>query len=482
MKKNGKKYRKLQKEKEQKKNRSNHLNIKICQEVDDVNTACLAMAHIITYNPIIKDSAAHKAEYLEKLNAYLKAVKWNRRKYESAEMEAYEKIIMGAADVEECHDLPYYQYYILFDFMNMLAYDFKPADLEKLQIVKERYCIDFADSIDTALVDKIFKAAAHPVRKMKQLLKESRLTKENGYIQLIQKNIQFRKKEPVGVLVTATMSAGKSMIINALAGKYICLSQNLACTSKIHCIVNKAFEDGFSAEYDHELVLAAGKEELLNDNELNASDKIVVSTSFTGGLAGQRLIINDSPGVNYSGDERHKQITERLIKGKNYHLLIYIMNATQLGTNDESEHLDYVKKYVGHIPILFIVNKIDEFNEDEEDIGAAIKQQIKMLEQKGFHNPVVCPVSARAGYLAKQFKVNKKLSRTEERELYQYVDKFEKMKLTGYYDKMFQNIKVADAENEEAQLLKTCGLAYVEKIIIAMCKGGNKNGSGKRTL
>ena len=38
-------------------------------------------------------------------------------------------------------------------------------------------------------------------------------------------------------------------------------------------------------------------------------------------------------------------------------------------------------------------------------------------------------------------------------------------------------IAIKDDENEEKQLIKTSGLAYVEKIIIALCEGENKNGS-----
>ena len=49
---------------------------------------------------------------------------------------------------------------------------------------------------------------------------------------------------------------------------------------------------------------------------------------------------------------RHKMITHRLLKAKNYSLLIYD-ECHQLSTNDESEHLDYVKRTVENIPVLF---------------------------------------------------------------------------------------------------------------------------------
>lgn len=443
------------------------------KEVDDINTAYLAMSQIIRFNPITDDSVEIRKEYIKRLTSYLKTTAWHRRKFVSAQINTYQKIIMGSDSQNERHDIGYYKYFILLDLMQIMAYDFKPSDKEKLQKIRMRYESDFLEYADSKVIDRIFKMAANPEKKVKEILKIGTLEAEKEYLGLIYKNIRFQKTEPTGVMVTATMSAGKSTFINALVGKYVCLSQNMACTSKIHCIVNKAFEDGFSAEYDHDLALTAGKDELLNDNALNGSDKIVVGTSFIGGLAGKRLIVNDSPGVNYSGDTGHKLITDRLIMAKKYHLLIYVMNATQLSTNDESEHLDFVKKAIGRVPILFIINKIDNLNAEEEDVASIIGRQAEVLKKKGFKNPVICPVSSRAGYLAKRFQ-SEKLSKSEERELYNYVDKFEQIKLTEYYAKGFKDITVADFDTEERQLIKTCGLAYIEKIIIAMCKGENK--------
>ena len=287
------------------------------------------------------------------------------------------------------------------------------------------------------------------------------------------------KNRPVRAMIVGIPNVGKSTFINALIGKYVCLSQNMACTSKIHRIINKPFEDGFIDKYDHDLALAAGKEELLHNNESNRSDRIIVGTRFIGELCNDRIIVNDSPGVNFSRNYEHKSITEKIIKSRKFNLLIYIMNATQLGTNDESSHLEYVKKTIGRTPVLFLINKIDTFNIEEEDIEATIKRQIDFLKKKGFKNPMVCPVSSRAGYLAKRF-MSTGLSRTEMRELYSLVDKFEQMNLPEYYAKAFKKISVPDSEKEEEQLLKTSGMSYVEKVIQVLTTGGNENGTDVR--
>ncbi|MCI9175335.1 MAG: hypothetical protein HFH49_10400 [Lachnospiraceae bacterium] len=468
MKKNGKRYRRLQKEKALR--RQKVVTEAIEQEVDGINTANLCLSQIVTYNPIVKDEIDIRREYLKRIRNYLRIGGWHRRKYENSELAAYEKIILNSEDVEERHPISFYKYYILLDFVHMLGYETGKLPAEKLDDVKRQYMRDFEEN-NTDLFYKIINAVQGEDRKLVNLRKHVSLANEAPYINLIRKNVVFRKRQPFGIMVTATMSAGKSTFINALTGKNICLSQNMACTSKIHSITNKAFEDGYSYEYDHDLVLTAGKEELFHDNEQNRSDMIYVGTRFIGALSDSRIIVNDSPGVNFSGDEEHRKITNQLIKRRKYNLLIYVMNATQLGTNDEDEHLDYVKRTIGRTPVMFVMNKADSFHIEEEDVEAVINRQIEYLKKKGFKNPVVCPVSARAGYLAKRHS-QERLSRSEERELYNYVDKFMSMNFSEYYEKRFGIRKVADAEQEEEQLIKTCGMAYLEKMIANCVQGG----------
>ena len=463
MKKNGRKYRKLVKEREQ-------IQDIIEREVDGIKTSYLSMAHILSYNPIVHENANTKMLYLERLDSYLKIGGWNKRKYEGSMMEAYRKIITENEDVKVDNGIDYYKNLIVFDLAHFLGYELKEKNNGKIKNVEKQYVLDFNSSEEDITFSRVINSVTS-IRKLRNVQKILRRDEEKEYAELICKNLSFREKHPFGIMVTATMSAGKSTFINSLTGKYICLSQNMACTSKIHSIINKPFEDGFSYEYDHDLVMTAGKEELLNDNDLNTSDRIYVSTHFQGVLADGRYIIHDSPGVNYSGDHEHKEIADRLIKAKKYNMLIYVMNSTQLATNDEDEHLDFVKQRIGRTPVLFVMNKVDSYDVEEEDIFATIQRQTEYLKKKGFKDPIVCPVSARAGYLAKQF-AGGKLTRSEERELYIFVDKFEQMGLPSYYEAKFPKINIENSEQEETQLLKNCGLAYIENIIKGYTEGG----------
>ena len=65
-------------------------------------------------------------------------------------------------------------------------------------------------------------------------------------------------------------------------------------------------------------------------------------------------------------------------KRTKYNLLIYVMNSTQLATNDEDEHLEFVKSTIGRTPVIFVMNKIDSYNLEEEDVIATIGRQLSI--------------------------------------------------------------------------------------------------------
>lgn len=271
------------------------------------------------------------------------------------------------------------------------------------------------------------------------------------------------------------MSAGKSTLINSLIGKNINLMQNMACTSKLHTIVSKPLEDCVTSKYDHLLSLNASQEDLLNDNVNNKLSRIVVGTYFNSNLAGKRIIFIDSPGVNSSENIEHKKISQNIIKSKRYKLIIYVLNATQLGTTDEEQHLEMVKKYLGYTKIVFVMNKVDQLISEDDNFLESIEGQRKFIVSKGFKNPIICPVSSRAAYLVKKSRQNE-LNRIERREMENYMDKFKQQSLSKYYENLLKCIPIT-TDNEFDALLVNCGFAYLEKIITNIYDGGKIYGS-----
>lgn len=105
MKKNGKRYKAQPNKKRQQIHIEEIRNIKIDQKVDDMNIENLAISQIVVHNPIINAAKDVKVKYVNLLEKYLKLVRWNRRKFVNAELEAYKKIIFGGTENDLYYEL-----------------------------------------------------------------------------------------------------------------------------------------------------------------------------------------------------------------------------------------------------------------------------------------------------------------------------------------------------------------------------------------
>ena len=226
------------------------------------------------------------------------------------------------------------------------------------------------------------------------------------------------------IVVTANMSAGKSTLINTLIGKKLLQTKNEACTSREYKVINKSFEDGLISAFDKTLNLNVSLDELKND-EKNSLDKIYIGTYFNGLGNKQRFCFVDTPGVNYSKNIKHEQLTKKIIEQKNYDKLVYVINSNYLGTNDDAQYLEYIAEKVKDKEIIVVLNKLDSFDIDEDDIKESIDKVYKDLLRYGLKNSKVCPTSAYAGLLAKRKIAGEELSRIESRKLENYIYQFE---------------------------------------------------------
>lgn len=275
------------------------------------------------------------------------------------------------------------------------------------------------------------------------------------------------------IVVTANMSAGKSTLINALIGKKLLQAKNEACTSREYQIINKSFEDGLISAFDKTLNLNVSLDELKND-EKNSLDKIYIGTYFNGLGNKQRFCFVDTPGVNYSKNIRHEQLTKKIIEQKDYNKLVYVINSNYLGTNDDVQYLEYIAEKVKDKEIIVVLNKLDNFDIDEDNIKESIDKVYKDLQRYGLKNSKVCPISAYAGLLAKRKIAGEELSRIESRKLENYVYQFEEPEysLSVFYEDDV-NILVKNYINEHKnsekdsylQLLNNTGILSLEYML-----------------
>lgn len=281
---------------------------------------------------------------------------------------------------------------------------------------------------------------------------------------IIRGNRDFLEAPEKRIMITANMSAGKSTLLNALAGKKVNRTQNDTCTAKLHYLYNKAGEDGLSCEWDHDLELDASLDILMEDNEDNASPEIIVGTRFRSlDEVPHKICFIDTPGVNSSQNKEHRELTNRAIGDGNCDLLLFLLNGENMGSDDDRKHIEYVRERY-HGRIIFLVNKLDRYRKDTDSVKNTILRMKEDLVRLGYEDPQVYPVSAYGAYLAKMARYRELLTEDELDEL-----DFRKRKLCReefqyhtYYD--IDTPKINE-EDELEVLLRNSGILSLEKII-----------------
>ncbi|NEN76308.1 dGTPase [Pelistega sp. NLN82] len=230
------------------------------------------------------------------------------------------------------------------------------------------------------------------------------------------------------------MSAGKSTLINALIGTELLHSANEATTATITRIHDVDHIKQFIANtYDYQGNIVHQKE-LATAESLKQwnQDKNIKSIDLMGNIRGltntqSDLVIYDTPGPNNSQDDNHEELTMELVNDGNYGMILYILNATQLGINDDLHLLHRIKQAINtdhKKEIIFVLNKIDEIDETYESIEGIVNNAIHYLQQQGFENPTIIPCSAKAGLIARKLIYQDKLTRSERHALHYYFSYF----------------------------------------------------------
>ncbi len=209
---------------------------------------------------------------------------------------------------------------------------------------------------------------------------------------------------PVNVI--ATMSSGKSTLINALLGKKLMPSKNEACTATITEILDVDAPSFAAVVYDEDNVVLQEVPELTYKimNELNDNAN-VHRISIEGDIPfldsqSTALMLVDTPGPNNAQNQAHKNTTYRAINSDSNNLILYVLNGTQLSTNDDAALLHYVADQIKkggkqvRDRFLFVINKMDQFNPQEESIEKAILSAKRYLASYGIDDPQLFPCSA----------------------------------------------------------------------------------------
>ena len=212
------------------------------------------------------------------------------------------------------------------------------------------------------------------------------------------------------IAVVATMSSGKSTLLNSFLGKNLIPSKNQACTAKITRIEDDKSINFFSAEiYDQEDKLIKKYEKIdaedlktFNDGENIGLIKLKGNVRNISSNQ-SRLILIDTPGPNNSMDIKHKELTYNLLKKDYKPLVLYILSYTQLGVDDDRDLLKNISEEMNKGDLqsterfIFVLNKFDARFEDDndDDINKVLGKVKEYLEGLNIKNPIIIPTAAR---------------------------------------------------------------------------------------
>ncbi|GLC80948.1 dynamin family protein [Lacrimispora brassicae] len=217
---------------------------------------------------------------------------------------------------------------------------------------------------------------------------------------------QHAKSSDFEVCVVATMSAGKSTLINSMLGEKLMPSKQEACTAIITRIKDTEGAGTWQAEvYNKENHLIETHENLsyttmerLNSDENVSVIKAAGDIPFVSS-EDVSLVLIDTPGPNNSRDPEHRKVQSEFLNKSSKSLVLYIMEGT-FGSDDDNALLQRVADSMkiggkqSKDRFIFVVNKMDDRRKEDGDTSQTLDRIRAYLKKHGITNPNLFPVAA----------------------------------------------------------------------------------------
>ena len=214
------------------------------------------------------------------------------------------------------------------------------------------------------------------------------------------------KSSDFPICVVATMSAGKSTLINSLLERKLMPSKQEACTAIITKLKDVKGSNKWRAKVytkDGTLLqtcndLTYGDMERLNSDhrvstiEANGNIPFVSSDEIS-------LVLVDTPGPNNSRDPEHKAVQSKFLGQSSKALVLYIMEAT-FGSDDDNALLQRVAESMqvggkqSKDRFIFVVNKLDDRRGEDGSMTATLDRVRDYLKSHKIENPNLFPAAA----------------------------------------------------------------------------------------
>ncbi len=215
------------------------------------------------------------------------------------------------------------------------------------------------------------------------------------------------KKRECDVCVVATMSSGKSTLINAMLGTKLMPSKQEACTAIITRIKDNDAKH-FRAEVYHKDGTGKPDETYervsYNIMERLNSDPEVSEIKMEGGIPflsadKMALVLTDTPGPNNARDSSHRALQKKFLENNSQTLVLYIMTG-EFGTDDDYGLLKEISDSMSvggkksRDRFIFVVNKMDSRKKEDGEVEVTLGKVRSYLNSHGIANPNMFPAAS----------------------------------------------------------------------------------------
>ncbi|WP_201603108.1 hypothetical protein [Psychrobacter submarinus] len=146
-------------------------------------------------------------------------------------------------------------------------------------------------------------------------------------------------------------------------------------------------------------------------------------------------------------------MTLKLVNDGCYGVIIYVLNATQIGINDDRlflSQINQVLKKDKHKKIIFILNKADVLDAEKgEDIETFVQNAASYLKDIGFIDPAIIPVSALSALNARKALNAEPLTRFERNILQQNINELDDSRLIRASYNVSDEVKTMSLPNKD---------------------------------
>ncbi|WP_209391341.1 dynamin family protein [Chryseobacterium sp. RR2-3-20] len=319
------------------------------------------------------------------------------------------------------------------------------CDLYEEQYIKELFNeinIEFEKTVDDKDIQDKYKA-------IDNFLEYAEKSKEDIVKNALRpniENIKTHRSTIIEIPVIATMSSGKSTLLNALIGKDYLPEDTGATTATtcdiivnnhLHNFIGKAIFDGKEekntngniSEFLKDWNLKANENINDTNDEKKYPDLKLQIEGFIPNLNTSNFNLHfiDTPGPNSSQHSHHKEKTFSYLKdNQNLPIVLYVLDPEKMDSKDDDFTLDEISKVFKNNNksidrIVFVYNKIDREDIEEKSIKEILNKVESFLERKGIKNAKIFPISAQ---YAKFAQIENNLTNKKKSDLRNYRDNF----------------------------------------------------------